>query len=259
MNDISISVKQFLQEMGNNNLTLRAVLFDMDGVLYDSMPIHSYSWVAAMRNHGLNMTEADAYLNEGRIGHDTIGLIAEREGKLVDADERKRIYREKTKLFAACPTALPIHGSVEFVQKVTAKGLLAILVTGSGQPSLLEQLNIDFPNVFTPEKMVTSFDVKRGKPHPEPYLMALEKGRLDASEAIVIENAPLGIESARAAELFVIAVNTGPLPDSVLLDAGANMLFPSLEALSAAWDTLTSSATITENFDIPLPPLKVMS
>ena len=246
MNDISISVQQFLQEMGYNNLTLKAVLFDMDGVLYDSMPIHAYSWIAAMQNHGLNMTEADAYLNEGRIGHDTIGLIAEREGKQVNADERKRIYREKTKLFAACPTALPIHGSVEFVQKVMASGLLAMLVTGSGQPSLLDQLNIDFPNVFTPEKMVTSFDVKRGKPHPEPYLMALEKGRLQAWEAIVIENAPLGIIAARAAGLYVIAVNTGPLPDSVLLDAGANILFPSLIALSAVWDALTISITKTD-------------
>jgi len=207
----------------------------MDGVLYDSMPIHAYSWVSVMQNHGLNMTEIDAYLNEGRIGHDTIGLIAEREGKQVGIDERRRIYQEKTKIFASCPPAKPIRGSREFVQKVTASGLFAMLVTGSGQPSLLDQLNVDFPNVFVRENMVTSFDVKKGKPHPEPYLMALQKGGLQPSEAIVIENAPLGIESARAAGLFVIAINTGPLPDSVLLDAGANMLFPSFETLSEEW------------------------
>jgi len=240
-------IKQYLQGNSYNKLNIKAVLFDMDGVLYDSMPIHAYSWVTVMQNHGLNMTEEDAYLNEGRIGHDTIGLVAGREGRKVDMEERKRIYREKTKIFASCPPAKPIHGSVEFVQKVTSRGLFAMLVTGSGQPSLLEQLNIDFPNVFTREKMVTSFDVKRGKPNPEPYLMALEKGRLHASEAIVIENAPLGIMSARAAGLFVIAVNTGPLPDSVLLDAGANMLFPSLEALSEAWENLYFTFTCQDN------------
>ena len=217
----------------------------MDGVLYDSMPIHAYSWVKVMRNHGLNMTEIDAYLNEGRVGHATIGLIAEREGKQVDFEERKRIYQEKTKIFTSCPPALPIQGSMEFVQKVAATGLLTMLVTGSGQPSLLDQLNVDFPNVFTREKMVTSFDVKKGKPHPEPYLMALQKGGLQPCEAIVIENAPLGIEAARAAGLFVIAVNTGPLSDSVLLEAGANLLFPSINTLSGEWATILLN--ITEN------------
>jgi beta-phosphoglucomutase-like phosphatase (HAD superfamily) len=129
-----------------------------------------------------------------------------------------------------------MKGSVELLRKVTGNGLFAMLVTGSGQPSLFNRLNHDFPGVFIRERMITSFDVKRGKPHPEPYLMALQKGNLKPCETIVIENAPLGIESARAAGLFVIAVNTGPLPDSVLLDAGANILFPSIEALSDEWE-----------------------
>ena len=234
--NVEITIKQYIEKNGYKKLSIKSLLFDMDGVLYDSMPSHACSWVTVMRNNGFNMTEADAYLNEGRIGHDTIGLIAAREGKQVDIEERKRIYQEKTKLFTSCPPIKPIHRSVDFVQKITTAGLSAMLVTGSGQPSLLDQLNIDFPNVFTREKMVTSFDVKKGKPHPEPYLMALQKGGLQPSEAIVVENAPLGVEAACAAGLFVIAVNTGPLPDSVLFDAGANILFPSLEALSAQWD-----------------------
>ena len=57
--------------------------------------------------------------------------------------------------------------------------------------------------------MVTAFDVKHGKPHPEPYLMALEKGGFNVNEAIVIENAPLGVQAGIAAGIFTIAVNTG--------------------------------------------------
>lgn len=86
--------------------------------------------------------------------------------------------------------------------------------------------------------MVTAFDVKYGKPHPEPYLMALKKGGLNADEAVVIENAPLGVEAGHKAGIFTIAVNTGPLDGQVLLDAGADLLFPSMQALSEAWDSL---------------------
>jgi beta-phosphoglucomutase-like phosphatase (HAD superfamily) len=83
--------------------------------------------------------------------------------------------------------------------------------------------------------MVTAYDVKHGKPNPEPYLIALEKGGLKANEAVVVENAPLGVQAGVAAGIFTIAVNTGPLPDKVLLDAGANMLFSSMKELSEKW------------------------
>ncbi len=234
----NIPVKQYLSENGYPRFSLRAVLFDMDGVLYDSMPNHAFSWTKTMLNHGIIMTEEDAYLHEGRVGDETIQIVAAREGKVFSAEERKHIYKEKTNWFASCQEAPVIPGSLALLQKVTAGGLFAMLVTGSGQPSLIDRVNLDFPDIFTRDRMVTSFDVKKGKPHPEPYLTALQKGSLQPFEAIVIENAPLGIESARAAGLFVIAVNTGPLPDSVLMDAGANLLFPSLIALSDEWENL---------------------
>ena len=70
--------------------------------------------------------------------------------------------------------------------------------------------------------MVTAFDVKYGKPHPEPYLMGLQKAHAKPNETFVVENAPMGVEAAVAANIFTIAVNAGPLPDQVLLDAGAD-------------------------------------
>ena len=86
--------------------------------------------------------------------------------------------------------------------------------------------------------MVTAYDVKYGKPHPEPYLMGLQKAGVKADEAIVIENAPIGVEAGVAAGIFTIAVNTGPLDAQVLLDAGANVLFPSMQALYDNWEKL---------------------
>ena len=99
----------------------------------------------------------------------------------------------------------------------------------------------DFPDIFKPELMVTAFDVKYGKPNPEPYLMGLKKGGIKANEAIVVENAPLGVQAAVAADIFTVAVNTGPLPDNVLTDAGANLLFSSMKELSQSWESLRES------------------
>jgi beta-phosphoglucomutase-like phosphatase (HAD superfamily) len=88
--------------------------------------------------------------------------------------------------------------------------------------------------MFSPELMVTAFDVKKGKPWPEPYLMGLKKAGITADEAIVVENAPLGVQAAHAAGIYTIAVNTGPLPDSALWVAGADQVFPDMHALADA-------------------------
>ena len=97
---------------------------------------------------------------------------------------------------------------------------------------LLDRLEHNYPGYFSPDLIVSSKDVKHGKPNPEPYLMGLAKVGIKPNEAIVVENAPLGVRAAVAAQIFTIAVNTGPLPESALLNEGANMLFPSMQALA---------------------------
>ena len=88
---------------------------------------------------------------------------------------------------------------------------------------------------------MTAFDVKRGKPDPEPYLMGLAKAGVEPNEAIVVENAPLGVRAGVAAGIFTIAVNTGPLSDDTLKAEGADLLFPSMQALAAAWDMVVGA------------------
>ena len=68
--------------------------------------------------------------------------------------------------------------------------------------------------------------------------MALEKAGVEANEAIVVENAPLGVRAGVAAGIFTIAVNTGPLDDEVLLAEGANLLFPTMSSLAANWEAI---------------------
>lgn len=226
--------ENYLKENYYSKFDLQAILFDMDGVLYDSMPAHARSWQQTFEEFGFKSTTFDEFfLHEGRIGASTITLVFERERKRKpSAQEIKKIYSRKTELFYRYNSGDTIPHAKEVLEAVKSEGYLPLLVTGSGQPSLLERLETKFPNTFCPKTMVTGHDVQHGKPHPEPYLMALQKGGdLHPNQTIVIENAPMGVESAHRAGIFVIAVNTGPLNDKVLHDAGANIVLNSMKML----------------------------
>ena len=229
-------LKEYLRQNQYRSFDLKAVIFDMDGVLYDSMPAHDKSWQQTMDELNLQHIPYEFYLQEGRIGKSTINAVFQRNlQRDATEEEEQRIYARKSELFQQYNSGATITGAKEVLDYVKEEGLTPVLVTGSGQPSLLDRLDTHFPGVFTPETMVTAFDVVHGKPHPEPFLMGLEKGgNLQPNQAIVIENAPLGIEAAVGAGIFTIAVNTGPLPDSVLTNAGAAIVFHSMTDLLGA-------------------------
>ena len=223
-------------------LRLRAVLFDMDGVLYNSMPYHAKAWHRAMEQFGYDLPEEEVYMHEGRTGTSTVNLVSMRQRGMKESEERiQEIYKVKSDFFNEYPSAEPMPGALSLLRQLKEQGLMILIVTGSGQLSLLDKLNHHFPDIFRRELMVTAFDVKHGKPHPEPYLMGMQKGGLTPDECIVVENAPLGVRAAKAAGIFTVAVNTGPLPDSVLTDEGADALFPSMQALSDEWKEFAAS------------------
>lgn len=229
-------------------LPVRGVMFDMDGVLFDSMPYHAIAWAKVCNEYGLAMTEEEVYMNEGRTGFSTINMLTMRQwGRATTPDEVEHIYQLKCNVFNQFPPAEKMAGTESLLAQVKASGHTIMVVTGSGQASLLDRLTSNYPGYFTPELIVCSHDVKHGKPNPEPYLMGLTKlgavirddhAPLRPWEAIVVENAPLGVRAGVAAGVFTIAANTGPLPDSALLDEGANFIFPSMQAFSDAWGDL---------------------
>lgn len=245
---IESAVEDYLKRQGHERLELRAAMFDMDGVLFDSMKNHAKCWHETMAHFGMDLPEWEAYMHEGRTGAGTINLVSMRErGCRATEEEIQNIYKYKSDLFNLCPKAERMLGAYELLVKVKASGVVPMVVTGSGQVTLLERLNRSFPEIFRKELMVTAFDVKFGKPNPEPYLMGMAKMKrwlddkvLQPCNFIVVENAPLGVEAGVAAGVFTIAVNTGPLPDEALLSQGANLLFHSMQELCDEWEKVVS-------------------
>ena len=221
---------------------IKIVLFDMDGILYDSMPIHVQAYADTLSKWGLSAEPEDFYMMEGRTGNSTIDIVIQRNwGRSATEEEKKTIYAQKAQRFVELNrTSNLMPGALDVLEKVRQLGLKRMVVTGSGQPTLFNNLDTHFPGFFEHDLIITAYDVKYGKPHPEPYLLGLKKANVKPEEAIVIENAPLGIESAVAAGIYTVAVNTGPLPDKILLEAGADIIFPSMKALAEAdvWEEL---------------------
>ena len=180
---------------------MRAWFFDMDGTLFDSMPHHALSWERTMAANGLVFSIEDCYRNEGRTGSDVISTaIRQQLHREATEEEKSRIYAEKAAMFRQMGGAEPIKGVKEVLQYLKDKGDEIWIVTGSGQQSLFDTLESHFPGIFARERMM-------------------------------VENAPLGIRAGKAAGLFTIGINTGPLPDADLQNEGADIVLPDMRTL----------------------------
>lgn len=216
--------------MTNNGLPvfpdpIKGVFFDMDGVLYDSMGAHANAWSQAFRFFGFDFSPEMVYRNEGRTAQSTINLVFQQD-KNRDATEQEieQIYFKKTEIIADFPDAVAFDGVVSLMKELSERSISIWVVTGSSQDKFLNALLEDFAGYVDKSRIITGQDVQHGKPHPEPYLMALKRSGLASHEVVVIENAPLGIQSAKGAGIFTIAVNTGILDDQVLWDSGADQV-----------------------------------
>jgi len=238
-----LAIKQYLERHGFEALTPKAVLFDMDGVLYDSMPNHAIAWQQSMAQFGITMTADDAYATEGARGVDTIRKMVKRQqDRDIDEAEAQKMYDVKSHIFHELPEAPVMPGILDLLHQIQEGGIQIGVVTGSGQKPLIRRILKDFGAFVDEGHITTAYDVRRGKPKPDPYLIGLRKaGLLQPNEAFVVENAPLGIRAGVAARIFTIAVNTGPLPAQTLLDANADLLFPTMTDFSNNWKNLLLS------------------
>lgn len=233
-------ILKYLKDHGFGAFTPKAVLFDMDGVLYDSMPHHAVAWQESMKRFGIHMTAADAYATEGARGIDTIQMMVKKQkGEDISLEEAQKMYDVKTEIFHSMPTAEIFPGVREIMRKIKDAGMQIGVVTGSGQRPLILRLLDDFGDFLDEAHIVTAYDVKRGKPNPDPYLMGLQKaGNLQPWEGIVVENAPLGVRAGVAANIFTVAINSGPLPDEELSSNGSNILYHNMQEFYIDFDNI---------------------
>lgn len=214
---------------GFERLDIRGALIDMDGTLYDSMRNHTAAWHRLMTEEGIECDRDEFYLYEGCTGADTIRRLWPRRYENPPTDELiARLYALKSQYFNELPLAKVLPGAQAMVSELQSSGITTVLVTGSGQASVLQRLDEDYPGAFAEHLRVTARNVTHGKPAPEPYLKGMEMAGITPEQAIVIENAPIGVIAGVRSGALTIAVQTGPISSSEFEKAGADIIVESM-------------------------------
>ncbi|MDD5238087.1 MAG: HAD family phosphatase [Candidatus Omnitrophica bacterium] len=209
----------------------KAIIFDMDGVIVDSMPYHFLSWYEALRPWGVRVSCFDVYSKEGENWEKTLVRLLKRAKIKPTAKILKKIFSSRQKIFKRYFQRFIFKGAQDFLQCLRKKGYLLGLVTGTPAQEIKRILPRHMRSLF--DMIVSGNEVKNGKPHPEPYLKAAKGLRVKPAECIVVENAPFGIKSAKRAGMFCIALTTS-LPREYL--KGADLIVNTLEEITGVID-----------------------
>jgi len=193
-------------------LQCAALLFDLDGVLINSTPAVERVWRRWAIERGFDPEEAVARAH----GRPSITTVRE---YLPNADHEAENREVERREIEDLEGVVPLPGALELLSSLPADRWT--IVTSCTRP--LAEVRIKAAGLPLPKKLITSNDIANGKPHPEPFLKGASLLGFDAEDCIVLEDAPAGIRSGKAAGARVIAFKT-TVPDSELHEAGANWI-----------------------------------
>ena len=194
------------------SIRCRGVLFDLDGVLVDSTPAVARVWAGWAHEHGFNPDEVVKKAH----GRPSITTIRELLPHADHVAEDREVERRE---IADVEGVVPLPGAMELLKALPLERWA--IVTSCTRA--LANVRIAAAGLPRPQHLVTSTDVKHGKPDPEPYLKGAQMLDVSANECIVIEDAPAGIRAGKAAGARVIALCT-TASDAELQQAGADWI-----------------------------------
>lgn len=209
----------------------KAIICDMDGVIVDSMPYHFLAWYEALRPYGISVKCFDVYTREGERWQKSLEDFLKGSAIRPSKELFKRVFIARRKLFKNRFKRFVFKGAKEFLVCLKKKSYLLGLVTATTKTGVKEIMPKNIERLF--DRVITGDNVKKGKPHPEPYLYAARELAVKPSECVVIENAPYGITAAKSAGMFCIAL-TSSLPKEFL--KGADIIADKLEDISGLID-----------------------
>ena len=179
-----------------------AVLFDFDGVMADTFPYHFKAWQIVLQPEQIEPQELTIRLNEGKPAWQIALAIYERAGRNISEQKAKRIKEQKNKIFKQIQKARVFPEIFELVDLILSCPLKTGLVTGTTLGNIKAVLPRELIEKFS--VIVKEGDTPKGKPFPDPYLIAAEKLKVPSARCIVVENAPTGISAAKAAGTYCI-------------------------------------------------------
>lgn len=215
----------------------KAIFFDMDGVLVDSMNYHLKSWRELLESFNIKVSDQFIFEHEGAMAPDVIKNLFKEHGYQIENRNIDNIYSSQNALFqkkylsqvSLYPDTLPL------LEQLKSKGILVGLVTSS-RKNLVQKIWKEEDLMFF-TTIISADDTERFKPFPDPYLKAMSEIQQEAMNCLVVENAPAGIQAACSAGITCFAISS-TLPEEKL--SAAQQVFPDLGALSCFFNTILS-------------------
>lgn len=214
-----------------NKNGIGAIIFDMDGVIVDTEPIHEKIEVEVCREFGINVPKNEWDAFRGKKIEDIFTYISRKYGNGDEPIEKMIERKIKLYLSHALQDVQLVAGVSEFLKQLKAIKKYCYALTTSGrkhpQKKILAKFNLDsyFPI------MVTAEDVNNGKPHPEPYVITAQKLSKQPNKCLVIEDSDNGILSAKAAGCQACGITT-TFTKEQLENAGADLVISDFAELA---------------------------
>ncbi|OQB31615.1 MAG: Phosphorylated carbohydrates phosphatase [Bacteroidetes bacterium ADurb.Bin174] len=209
-------------------MIIKTILFDFDGVVVDSERLHLKALGEVLHNHGISYP--NDLLNDF-VGKNDSLFYQYVIDNLNSSYELDYLLKQKNKIFDKIVRELqPIDGFLDFIDIVIQKNIPRAIVTSSSGETL-KMVSEIFPFQNYIDIVVCEEDTTRHKPHPEPYLLALERTGGEKETTLIIEDSANGIKAGKSAGCIVFGLTTS-LPRKPLLEAGADKVFDSYKEIS---------------------------
>ncbi|MDR1418694.1 MAG: HAD family phosphatase [Endomicrobium sp.] len=191
---------------GQKMFSFKAILFDMDGTIVDSMPYHFISWFEVLKKYGVCVRPSTVFEMEGARMNEIIEIAFKDYQEELTSEIRSCIFSQREEIFKKYFQRHIFSGIREFIEKLKNKGTLLGLVSGSFKREVQHMLPKELYDLF--DTVIGGDMVKKSKPYPEPYLTAAKNLNVSSEKCLVIENAPYGIKSAKSANMLCYAIAT---------------------------------------------------
>ncbi len=185
---------------------IKAVFFDLDGVIADTLHFHYLAWEKMFQELGGSVSEHSVLLHEGRASREILPTFLAEAGVTLPAEEHEAFIDRKREYYRSIVNVTYYPHVFEVIAELRRRGFLTALVTASSKKNMETALTAEHRALF--DFLITGDEVHRAKPNPDPYLAPMHHMELTPEDCLVVENAPLGIESARNAGMRCVAVET---------------------------------------------------
>ena len=220
-------------------MTVRAVLFDIDGTLADSNDLHVRAWLEVFEAHGLTTTPEAVHAQIGK-GADLLvpAIVAGADDKLAQTlgDEHGAIFKARY-----LDRVKPFPGAHDLLARTKAAGRRVVLASSASRAELEHYVRLlEADNVVDAGTSID--DVETSKPAPDIFAVALKKAGVAPGEAVAIGDSPYDVEAAGKCGVATVALRSGGFSDQALRQAGAAALYDDVAALLSGFETSPLSA-----------------